>query len=87
MSTGSIILIIVGALSVAASLLLLMWRLHVRKQGSQGNDLNAAPMGYREKRDSEDYSHLNYNEKSLKDLERGLGIEREKPNQAVLGRR
>jgi FtsZ-interacting cell division protein ZipA len=87
MSTGSYVLIIVGALSIISGLVLLMWRLHVRKQVSKGNDnMNATPMRQAEMRDFEEYGHLDHREQSLKDLERSLGLEREKPGQAMLGK-
>jgi hypothetical protein len=87
MSTGSAVLLALGIVSIISCIILLIWRLHVKKQASKGNDMNTTPMGRAEMRDFEEYGHLAHREKSLRDLERNLGIEREKPGQAVLGRR
>jgi hypothetical protein len=48
--------------------------------------MNATPMRQAEMRDFEEYGHLDHREQSLKDLERSLGLEREKPGQAMLGK-
>lgn len=65
-----------------SGIVLILWRVHVGKRKGQGDDTyNATPVSSAESRDFEEYGHLRFHEKSLKDLEAGM----ERPERAMLG--
>ncbi|KIW04427.1 uncharacterized protein PV09_04697 [Verruconis gallopava] len=87
MSLGANILVILGALLVVGGMALLMWLLHVRRRKGDFPELDAASMEGSKMDEFEAYRHLKFDEKSLRDLERGLGIDSKPPEPVVLTRR